>query len=58
MHAIRSIRDDHDLLRKRLALLQSALQIAPETRFVLREMSFSLLHLLQQPSLQLALVRQ
>ena len=47
MHATRSLRHDHDLLRKRLALLESALQVAPETRFVLREMCFSLHRTLQ-----------
>jgi hypothetical protein len=47
MNATRSIRHDHDLLRKRVALLESALQVAPETRFVLREMCFSLHRLLQ-----------
>src|SRR5262245_66409232 len=42
MRVTRSLRHDHDLLRKRLALLESALQVAPEARFVLREMCFSL----------------
>ena len=46
MEATRPIRQDHDLLRKKLALLESALQVAPEARFVLREMCFSLQHLL------------
>ena len=36
------IRQDHAMLRKRLALIRSALQVAPETRFVVREMVFSL----------------
>ena len=38
----RALRQDHDLLRKKLALLESALQVAPEAKFVLREMCFSL----------------
>lgn len=42
MSASRPIRHDHDLLRQKLALLESALSAAPETRYVLREMSFSL----------------
>ena len=46
MDATRAIRQDHALLRKKLTLLGSALQVAPEVRFVLREMSFSLQHLL------------
>ena len=36
------IRLDHALLRKRLALVRSALQVVPEARFVVREMVFSL----------------
>ena len=39
---IHEIRQDHASLRKRLALVRSALQVAPETRFVVREMVFSL----------------
>ncbi len=46
MEAIRAARHDHALLRKKLALMESALQVAPEARFVLREMCFSLLRLL------------
>ncbi len=46
MEATRPLRQDHDLLRKKLLLLESALQVAPEARFVLREMCFSLQHLL------------
>lgn len=42
----RTLRQDHDLLRKKVALLESALQIAPEAKFVLREMCFSLQRLL------------
>lgn len=37
-----AIRQDHAMLRKRLALVRSALQVAPETRFVVREMAFAL----------------
>ena len=47
MDALTSLRHDHALLRKKLALLESALQVAPEARLVLREMCFSLLRLLQ-----------
>ncbi len=46
MDATWAIRQDHALLRKKLALLGSALQVVPEVQFVLREMSFSLQHLL------------
>jgi len=46
MEAARQLRQDHDLLWKKLLLLESALQVAPEARFVLREMCFSLQHLL------------
>ncbi|MBI2104978.1 MAG: hypothetical protein HYT90_05320 [Candidatus Omnitrophica bacterium] len=46
MEATRQLRQDHDLLRKKLILLESALQVAPEARFVLREMCFSLQRLL------------
>lgn len=42
MDATRAIRQDHALLRKKLTFLGSALQVAPESRFVLREMAFSL----------------
>ena len=41
-----AIRQDHGLLRKKLTLLGSALQVAPEVPFILREMSFSLHQLL------------
>lgn len=46
MDATRTIRQDHALLRKKLTLLGSALQVVPESRFVLREMAFSLQRLL------------
>jgi hypothetical protein len=42
----RPLRQDHDLLQKKLALLESALQVAPAAMFVLREMCFSLQRLL------------
>ena len=48
MDATRAIRQDHVLLRKKLTLLGSALQVAPEARFVLREMGFSLQRLLER----------
>ena len=48
MGATRAIRQDHELLRRKLALLESAIQVAPEARFVLREMCFSLQRLLQE----------
>ena len=38
---------DHAVLRKKLAVMESALEVAPEARFVLRELCFSLLRLLQ-----------
>lgn len=47
MEAISTLRADHAHLRQKLLLMESALQVGPEARFVLREMSFSLLHLLQ-----------
>lgn len=42
----RPLRQDHDLVQKKLTLLESALQVAPEAIFVLREMCFSLQQLL------------
>jgi iron-sulfur cluster repair protein YtfE (RIC family) len=48
MEAIRILGQDHALLRKKLALLKSALQVAPEARFVVREMCFSLQRVLQE----------
>ncbi len=41
-----TLRQDHALLRKKVALLESALQVAHEARLVLREMCFSLLRFL------------
>ena len=48
MEATDALRQDHALLRKKLALLESALQLGPEAQLVLREMSFSLLRFLQE----------
>ena len=48
MGATRILRQDHERLRRKLALLESAIQVAPEARFVLREMCFSLQRLLQE----------
>ena len=48
MDATHALRQDHALLRKKLALLGSALQVAPEARFVVREMCFSLQRLLHE----------
>ena len=47
MEATYALRQDHIILRKKLEFLESALQVAPESRFVLREMCFSLQRLLQ-----------
>ena len=41
-----TLRQDHALLHKKLAFLESALQVAPAARLVLREMCCSLLRLL------------
>ena len=48
MEATEILRHDHALIRKKLSLLESALQVAPEVRFVIREMCFSLQRLLQE----------
>ncbi len=48
MGTIGTLQHDHRLLRRKLVLLESALQVSPETRFVIREMCFSLLRLLQE----------
>jgi hypothetical protein len=55
METTRAIRQDHALLRKKLTLLGSALQVAPESRFVLRDMAFSLHRLLASHSQREAL---
>ena len=47
MEATHALRQDHAILRKKLEFLDSAMQVAPESRFVLREMCFSLQRLLQ-----------
>ena len=41
-----TLRKDHQLLRKRLEFLEAAMQVAPEAQFALREMCWSLAHLL------------
>ena len=48
MDAARTLSQDHALLRQKLAFLESAMQVAPEARFVLREMCFSLQRALQE----------
>lgn len=47
METTHVLRQDHALLRKKLTLLASALYVAPEARFVIREMCFSLHRMLQ-----------
>ena len=47
MESTHALRQDHIILRKKLEFLESALQVAPESRFVLREMCFSLQRMLQ-----------
>ena len=47
MELMATLRQDHAHLRKKLTLLGSALQVAPEARLVLREMCFSLQRLLE-----------
>jgi len=47
MEATSPLRDDHALLRKKLVLLESALQVAPEKRGVLRDLCVSLQRFLQ-----------
>lgn len=47
METVSTLRADHAHLRQKLLLMESALQVGPEARLVLREMSFSLLRLLQ-----------
>jgi hemerythrin-like domain-containing protein len=42
MKAIERLRRDHRILRAKLAVLESALQMGPETWFVLREVCFTL----------------
>ncbi len=48
MEPLSVLRADHARLRQKLLLLESALQVAPEARLVLREMCCSLLRLLQE----------
>ena len=47
MKIIHAVRHDHTVLRNKLALVESALYLAPDARFVLREICFSLQQLLQ-----------
>ena len=47
-----TLQQDHALLRKKIALLSAALQVAPESRFVLRQMCFSLQRLLNDHTLR------
>ncbi|MBI4341514.1 MAG: hypothetical protein HY598_04450 [Candidatus Omnitrophica bacterium] len=47
MDSVSCLRADHELLRKKTLLLESALQIGPEARLMLREMSDSLTRLLE-----------
>ncbi len=47
MKIIQAVRHDHTVLRNKLALVESALYLAPDARFVLREICFSLQQLLQ-----------
>ena len=47
METMQAMRQDHAILRRKMALLESAMQAAPDARFVLREMCFSLQRLLQ-----------
>ena len=52
MDVFAALRQDHALLRRKLTLLESALQAAPEARLVLREMCGSLLRVLQDHMLR------
>ncbi len=47
MKIIHAVRHDHTVLRSKLALVESTLYLAPDARFVLREICFSLQQLLQ-----------
>jgi len=42
MDGFEALRQDHALLRQKLLLLESALNVAPDARFALRDMCFSL----------------
>ena len=46
MEVVEVLRADHALLRKKSVLLESALQVGPEARLVLRDMSYSLMRML------------
>lgn len=47
MESVSALHEDHSLLRKKLTLLESALEVAPEARVVLRELCYSIQRLLQ-----------
>lgn len=46
MDVTERVRQDHRILRAKLRLLEAAMQVAPEAQFVLREMCWSLAHML------------
>ena len=48
MPSVQELEHDHALLRKKLDLLEALLPVAPEARFILRELCFSLHRLLQE----------
>lgn len=48
MDALEQVRVDHALLRKKILLLESALQVGPEARFVVRELAYSLQRVLEE----------
>lgn len=48
MQSVHALEHDHALLRTKLDLLESVLPVAPEARFILRELCFSLQRLLQE----------
>ena len=52
MDAVTTLQQDHARLRKQFVLLSAALEVAPESRFVLREMCFSLQRLLHEHTLR------
>ena len=52
MDVLATLHQDHALLRRKVTLLESALQVAPEARLVLRGMCGSLLRVLQDHMLR------
>ena len=48
MGATEMLKHDHQILRAKLKLLESAMQLLPESTFVLREMCWSLARMLEQ----------